>query len=61
MANVLSEQGCDRVEAHATGHGLGGQGVTQLMGGDVADAGRFGNAMQGGGDAVGADRPVVFG
>jgi hypothetical protein len=56
----MSEQGGDRIQAHATVHGLGCQGVTQLMGGDVADSGCFGNAMQGGGDAVGADRAIAF-
>ena len=38
----VSEQRGDGVEAHAAVDGLGGQGVPQLVGGDVADAGCFG-------------------
>ena len=60
MAKVLCEQGCDSVEAHAPVHRLGRQRVTQLMGGDVANAGRVGDAPQCGRDAVVTDRSVVF-
>ena len=60
MARVLSEQGCDGVEAHAPVHGLSGQGVAQLVGGDVADAGNVGDASQRGGDAVTTYRSIVF-
>ena len=56
----MSEQDRDRVEAHAPVDRLGSQGVAQLMGGDVADAGGVGSVPQGFGDAVVADRPVVF-
>jgi len=40
----MSKQGGDRVQAHAAVHRLRGQRMSQLMGGDVADAGRVGGA-----------------
>jgi hypothetical protein len=39
---------------------LGGQGVPQLVCGDVADAGCFGQTGEGFGDAVVTNWPVVF-
>jgi len=56
----MSKQGCDRVEAHAPVHRLGSQGMSQLMGGDVADASHVGDAAQRGRDALVADRSIVF-
>jgi hypothetical protein len=56
----VAEQGGDGVEGHAPVDGLGRQGVTQLVGGDVADAGLVGEAVQRGGYAQGGDRSVAF-
>ena len=56
----MSEQRCDRVQAHASVHGLCCQSVSKLVSGDVADSGGVGGAAQRGGDAVVADRPIVF-
>ena len=35
----MTEQSGDRVDAHAPVDGLGGEGVAELVGGDVPDAG----------------------
>jgi hypothetical protein len=40
----MAEEGSDRLQAHATVDGLGGQGVTQLVRVDVADAGGGGDS-----------------
>ena len=56
----VSEQGGDRFEGHAPVDGLGGQRVSEVMGGDVADAGGVGGFGDGSVDALLADRPAVF-
>ncbi len=60
MAKVLSKQGRDGVKAHAPVHRLGSQGMSQLMGGDVADTGHVGDAAQRSRHALVADRSIVF-
>jgi hypothetical protein len=40
------EQSGDGIEAHAAIHGLGGQGVPQLVGGDAADPGGIGQCRR---------------
>jgi hypothetical protein len=56
----MTEHGGDRIQAHAPVDGLGGQGVPQPVGGDVADPGVSAEPVQCGGDALAADGAVVF-
>jgi hypothetical protein len=55
----VAEQGGDRVQAHAAVDRLGGQGVAQLVGGNVADPSRGGDLGQGPVDPAGGDRPAA--
>jgi hypothetical protein len=50
----VSEQRGDRFEAHPTIDRLGGEGVSELVGMDVSDAGAFGD----GGDVAVDGAPV---
>jgi hypothetical protein len=57
---LVAEQGGNGVEAHPAVDGLGGQGMAELVRGDVADA-RFGaEAAQGGGDAQSGEGAAAF-
>jgi len=56
----MAEESGDGVQAYAAVDGLGGQGVAELMGGDVTDAGLAGEPVQGVGDAMEGDWPVVL-
>ena len=56
----MAEQGGDGVEAHAAVDGLGGQGVAQLVGGDVADPCVGAEPAQCRGDPQRGDGPVAF-
>ncbi len=64
----MAQEGGDSFEAHASVDGLGGEGVTQLVGVDVTDAGGFGDPAHHAGDPMPADRagrvgekhPVAF-
>jgi hypothetical protein len=60
MANFVSKEGCDSVKTHTPVHCLGRRGMSQLMGGGVADTAHIGDAAQRSRDALVADRSVVF-
>jgi hypothetical protein len=57
---AMSQQGGDRLERHAPVDGLGGQGVSELMRGDVADTGLSGHVGQGSVDPRGGDSSSPF-
>ena len=57
---LVAEHGSDRFEAHAPVDGLGGQGVTGLVGVDVTDPGVAGEPVQHAGDLVTVKGPVVL-
>ena len=57
---LVAEQGGDGVEAHPAVDGLGGQGVAELVRGDVADARVGAEPAQRGGDAQRGDGTVAF-
>jgi hypothetical protein len=56
---VVPEQGADRLEAHAAVDGLGREGLADLVGVDVPDAGGGGGLVPVGGDAVAVRRLTV--
>ena len=55
----MAEHGGDGFEAHTSVDGLGGQGVAQLVGVDVSDAGVAGDPVEHASDLVTIDWPVV--
>ena len=57
---LVAEQRGDGFDAHAPVDGLGGQGVAELVGGDVTDAGVDGDAAEGVGDTQFGDGPAVL-
>jgi len=57
---LVAEERGDRVDAHASVDGLGGEGVSQLVWGDVADAGVGGDSAEGVGDTELGDGSAVF-
>jgi hypothetical protein len=56
---LVAEQRGDGVEAHAPVDRLGGQGVAELVGGDVPDPGFVAELARGGGDPQRGDGAVV--
>jgi len=56
----MAEECSDRVQAHAAVDGLGGQGVAELVSGDVADPCLAADPVQCGGDPQRGDGPVPF-
>jgi len=58
---AVPEQLTDGLQAHPTVEGLGGQGVAQLVGMDMADAGGLCGAPDHPGDHVPVERPAMVG
>jgi hypothetical protein len=54
LESLVAEEGGDGFETHSPVDGLGGEGVTELVGVDVADSGLFGD----GADHAGGSMPV---
>ena len=57
----MTEEGGDGFEPHAAVDGLGGEGVAQLVGVNVADTGALGDALDDAGHLVAAEGPPVLG
>jgi len=57
---LVAQQRRDRVKTHAPVDGLGRKSVSELVGGDVADAGVFGKAVERIGHAEFGDRPSLL-
>jgi hypothetical protein len=61
LEGAVTEQGGDGFEAHAAVDGLGGEGVAELVGVHVVDAGGPADATDDAADLVAVDRPAVVG
>jgi len=56
----VPEERSDGFEAHTPVDGLGGESMTELVRGDVSDAGLFGEAGKGVSDPESGDGPAVL-
>ena len=56
---AVAEEVSDGLDSHAAVDGLGGQGVAELVGCDVADPGGFGHPVENPADNVAVDGPAM--
>ena len=59
ITHIMAEHGGDGLQAHAPVDGLGGQGVAQLVGVEVAEPGPAGHPVEHAGDHVAVQRPAL--